>query len=425
MKYNLKKEKNYNLHTITTDNFRDCHFSLAFNMKFDAKKAVAFSLLSDILTDCSKNYPTSKYVIRHIDESFILDFYGTFSKTNNMMQAFIICDYIDPKYIDDKKYLDNVFKFIFDMLKNPLIIDNGFEEKNFEIVKQRFLSRLKSVAMDNHYIALYNAYKLFAPNTPLSFSFNDILDYINNITREELYDFYKELITKSTVDIFITSSTNKDILTKKISKYYPFDTKGGKVENKELVVKSRLIPKKKTLKKPYKQSTIVAILNIENITDFEREFVLAYYNNILNQAGLSSKLYQSMREEAHICYGVSTNYIEKCNSLLIQSTIKVGEEKKAISLIKKAIKDMKNNISNKEYIGAYYAYQSSLTQMVDSLGAINRLYMNMFYGNYSTYEKKQSNFKKIKIEDIYNLAKRVKLNTIFVLKGDINERNQD
>lgn len=425
MKYSVKKEKNYNLHTIYTDSFRSCHFSLVFNMEFDPKKAVAFSLLSDILTDCSKDYPTSKYVLRHIDESFILDFYGSFSKTNNLMQTFISCDYIDPKYIDDDNYLDNIYGFIFGMLNNPLIIENGFEEKNFEMVRKRFIKRIENISLDNHFIALHNAYNLFLPNSAISYSFVDHLDYINNITKEELYEFYLDLINNSSVDIFVTSSTNKELIEKKIKKYYPFNTKTTPVKNSTALVKSRMFPKKKVTKKPYKQSTIITILNIENITDFEREFVLSYYNNILNQAGLTSKLYQSMREKAHICYGVSTNYMEKCDSILIQSTIKVGEENKAVSLIKKAIKDMKSSISEKEFVGAYYQYQSSLTAMVDSLGAINRLYLNKVYGGYSDFEKKKSMFKKVTLDDVYKLAKKVKLNTIYVLKGDINERNQD
>jgi len=425
MKYSIKKEKNYNLHVINTDNFRNCHFSLVFNTPFDPKKAVAFSLLSDILTDCSKNYPTSKYIIRHIDESFMLDFYGSFTKTNNLMQTFICADYIEPKYIDEKDYLDNIYKFIFDVINNPLIIDNGFEEKNFEMVKRRFISRIKSVALDNHFIALHGAYNLFLPDSALSYSFVDQIDYINKITKEELYEYYLDLINNSYVDIFVTASTSKSIIEKIVKKYYPFNTKTGMVENNNVSQKSRIIPKKKVIKKPYKQSTIISILNIENLTDFEREFVLSFYNTILNEAGLTSKLYQSMREGAQICYGVRTNYMEKCNSILIQSTIKVGEEKKAISLIKKAVKAMKKNISEKEFVGAYYQYQSSLTSMIDSIGAINMLYKNKYYGGYSDFEDKKNMFKKVTIEDLYNLAKKVKLNTIYIVKGDINERNQD
>ncbi len=76
-------------------------------------------------------------------------------------------------------------------------------------------------------------------------------------------------------------------------------------------------------------------------------------------------------------------------------------------------------------MGAYYDYQRSLKGMIDSIGAINRLYMNAYYAGFSSYEEKQTEFKKVTIDDINELAKKIKLNTIYVLKGDINERNQD
>ena len=167
------------------------------------------------------------------------------------------------------------------------------------------------------------------------------------------------------------------------------------------------------------------VFNIDKMTMFEREFVIQFYISILNSGGLGSKLYKSLREENGLCYNVSTNCYDRSNLLLIKSSIFVGKENKAIRLIKKGIKDMKNRVSNEEFMGAYYEYQRSLKGMVDSIGAINRLFMNKYYAGFSSYEEKLENFKKVTIDDINEFAKKVKLNTIYVLKGDINERNQD
>ena len=103
----------------------------------------------------------------------------------------------------------------------------------------------------------------------------------------------------------------------------------------------------------------------------------------------------------------------------------VGSENKAIKLVKKCINEMKKKISNDEFVGAYYAYQRSLKGMVDSIGAINRLYMNSYYAGFSSYKEKLVKFKNVTIDEVYNLANKIRLNTIYVLKGDINERNQD
>ena len=425
MKTSLTKNKNYNLHTINVDNFRSCHFSLVFRNKFDEKKAVAFSLLADLLTDVSKNYPSPKYVYRHTESNYILDFYGSFSRSGKVMQMNIICDYVEPKYINEKDYLDNTYKFIFEMINNPLVKNNAFDEKTFNVVKKRLLTELSALQENNSFISTYKAIKIFASNTPTSFHLLSMIDFVKNITKEELFDYYLELINESSVDIFVTSSTDEKTIGNIVKKYYPFKNTKNTKYSENIINKNRLLPKKVVEKSSYKQSTLVMIFNLNNMTMFEREFVMPFYISIINSGSLGSKLYKSLREKNGLCYDVSTNSYGPSNMLIIKSTLKAGFENKAIKLVKRCVRDMKSRVSNEEYMGAYYDYQRTLKGMVDSINAINKLYKNKYYSNFSTYEEKKEKFKKVCIEDINTLAKKIKLNTIYVLKGDINERNQD
>ena len=183
MKYKITKEKKYNLHTIEVDNFRSCHFSLSFRNEFDPYKMAAYTLIADLITDSSKDFKTSKYVSRHLEESFIIDFYGTSSKVGKTMQTYIICNYVDPRYIDEKDFIDKTYKFIFDMIQNPLIIDNGFDEKNFNIVKKRLIDDLNSLKGNNHFLSLHKTLKLISDDPSINYHMYDVLDFINNITK--------------------------------------------------------------------------------------------------------------------------------------------------------------------------------------------------------------------------------------------------
>lgn len=425
MKINVFKNKNYNVHTINVNNFRSCSFSLVFRCKFDEKKAVAFSILSDLLTDASKKYPSPKYVSRYIESNYILDFYGSFSRSGKTMQTYIFCNYVDPKYIKDENYIDTVYKFIFDMINNPLISDNKFDEKTFSVVKNRLLTELAKLKEDNNFLSIHKALQIFASDKATSFHHYDMMDFIKNLTSEDLYKYYLELINESSIDIFVTSSSDDKLINKTIKKYSHFDSAKYVKYTENVTNNKRRIPKKVVDKSSFKQSTLVMVFNIDEMTMFEREFVMSYYINIINKGGLNSKLYKALRGENSLCYNVETNCYDRSNLLLVKTVIRPGTESKAIKLIKKCIKDMKDKISNEEFMGAYYAYQSALKGMVDSIGAINRLYMNIYYAGFSTYEEKQVKFKKVTIDDINNLASKIKLNTIYVLKGDKNERNQN
>lgn len=424
MNYKSIEEKNYNLQLINVNNFRSCHFALIFRSKFDPKKAIMFSLLSDLLTDANIDYPSSKYVYRYMEENYILNFYGSFSNVGKVMQTYIVCDYVDPRYIDEKNYLDNVYKFIFDMLSKPRVKNKAFDEKLFNLSKSRLLNDLKSYNDDNSFIGINKALKLFAPETPTSFHLSDMISFLEKVTNKDLYKYYEELI-KEHVDIFITGSQTEEESRKVIEKYYPFKS-GVKMDKNELLYHpNRLFPLKKCEKSNFNQSTIVMIYNINNINMFEREFVLPYYLNILNGSDLNSKLYKYLRNSNGLCYNVTSFPIDRSNILIIKTTIKVGKERKALSLIKKAVKDMTSKVTDDEFVRAYYAYEASLKGMIDSIGAINRLYMNMYYSSFSSYLEKKENYKKVKIDDINLIASKFRLNTIYVLKGDKNERDKN
>lgn len=425
MKYNIHKEKHYNLHTINVSNFRSCHLALIFNNKFSEKDAVAFSLLSDILTDSSTTFKTSKYVNRFMEENHILDFYGSFSKSGNDMKTYIVCDYVDPKYIKTKNYINKVYDFIFKTISNPIIIDDAFDEKNFNVAKKRLVSSLESLDENNSFKSVHKAISIACTDSTSKFHLYDMIDFIKQFTKEDIVKYYKKLITESSIDIFVTGSTDDKTVKSLVKKCYPFKNKEYKKTREYIENKPRRIPKKVLEKSSFKQSTVVMVYNINNLTSFEKEFVMPYYLNILNTSGLNSKLYKSLREKNSLCYSVNTSFNSLDNIMIVKSTIRTGSERKAINLIKKCVVEMKSKISKNEYTNAYYAYKTSLKGMVDSIGAINRLYMNKYYLDFSDYETKEKKYKTVSIDNIYDIAKKPKLNTIYVLKGDKNERNQD
>lgn len=425
MKFKKYDHGKYNLHVIEVDTFRSCGIEIIFRSLFDSKKAAAYSLLCDILTDQCKKYPTRKYISRHMEESYILDFYGSFNINGKVMSTSIVCDYVDPKYIKDKNYLEKTVKFVFDVITNPIVIDNGFDEKTFKMIKERHIKSLNGLDGNNKFLSSDNAQKNFTKNPAIRFHLHDMIDFINNLTKEELYSYYQDLIKESSVDIFVSGSTDAIKINEIIKKYYSINNSNYVKYNHLTYAKNRFIPKTKFKKSSFKQSSLVMIYNVNCLTMFEREFVMPYYLNIINNNGLSSKLYQNLREKNSLCYNVNTTYFNSGNYLVIKSTLNVGKERKAIRLVKKAVKDMKNNITDKEFVGAYYNYQSSLKGMLDSLSAISRLYFNIYYGRFSDYNTKLKSFKKVTLSDVYKLANKLRLNTVYVLKGDINERNQD
>ena len=75
------------------------------------------------------------------------------------------------------------------MIQNPLIINNGFDEKNFNIVKKRLIDDLNSLKGNNHFLSLHKTLKLISDDPSINYHMYDVLDFINNITKEDLLKY--------------------------------------------------------------------------------------------------------------------------------------------------------------------------------------------------------------------------------------------
>ena len=60
------------------------------------------------------------------------------SPNANVMDAVVFGEFLNPKYVDDKNYLDDIIKFLFDYIKEPLL-----SEKDFNIVKEEIKLTIK------------------------------------------------------------------------------------------------------------------------------------------------------------------------------------------------------------------------------------------------------------------------------------------
>lgn len=92
--------------------------------------------------------------------------------------------------------------------------------------------------------------------------------------------------------------------------------------------------------------------------------------------------------------------------------------KKAISLVKKELKKMQNGeFSDMELNDAINNMIISLDMSLDNNVAILNNYVFNIYDNLPLIEKRKEYFKEINKNDIINVSKKIKLNTIFTLEG--------
>ena len=161
------------------------------------------------------------------------------------------------------------------------------------------------------------------------------------------------------------------------------------------------------------------IYNLDKLTERERNFVIHIYNVILGSGGLTSKLYRYLREENSLCYNVSSIVQKYDGLLMIYSGIDAKDKDLCVDLVNKAMKEMSTgDFSDEELDNAIKTVISSLKMGEDTQGGIINNYLFNYLDNLPLYDERVREFNSVTKEEVVEIAKKIKLNTIYLLKGE-------
>ena len=418
MKYKTYNCNSFNVYTIKTDRFKTSHIEVIFRDIANKEEMGAYSFLADMLSQSSKTYPRKKDLITRFEELYKIIVYATTLRVGNVLDFHVSLDFINPDYINDKNYIEEVIKTLFDIIENPNVTNDEFDLKTFNIVKERLKREINSLKENPMKQSINEAFKAMNTDTPTSYELLGNLESLEKITPSSLYKTYKNLRKNFKVDIFLIGNLEMDDTVSLIKKYfknrYIIENKLDlMVDNKEI---KRLVVK--SMASDNVQANLVIIFNLKNLTEIEKNITFNVFNYLYGSGGLTSKLYQSIREKNSLCYQISSMYLKYDKLLLVHISLEQVNVKKATSLVKKELKNMQaGNFTEDELKDAINNMIVSLDMAQDNNVSLINNYVFHVFDNLPMPEERVEMFKNIKKDDVINVAKKVKLNTVFTLEG--------
>ena len=418
MKYKKINFGAYNLHLIKTDKFKITTIELIFCNEIKKEKITITNFLASAMCYTTKKYNTKIDFSKKMEELYAAKVFPSCYRLGNVYNFDINMSILNDKY-SEKGLLEKGLDFLKEIVFNPNITNNKFDEKTFNVVQNDEKSQIERAKEDPRKQSLTKLLENVDPNAKYSYNADGYIEDLEKITRENLSDFHKELINNSVIDLFIVGDIDFDEVENFVKQKFPF--KG----NRELTINPIIDNKKhnKKLKELYeKDNTNQAKLSIactlENMTKYERFYVLNLYNIILGGSA-DSKFFKNIREKYSICYYVSSLGNKLDNLLLITSGITKDNYKKIMILIKKEMSDMKKgNFSLEDLDKAKKYYISILDAIEDRPNQIIASYYAMDKINTDSVEERKKKTQKITKEEIMALAEKVYLDTSFLLGGD-------
>ena len=409
------------LHLLKTKKFRSMTIKVLLKTEIKKEDITKRNFLADYLVLTTKKYKTRQKLALKIQDLYspYLSAYNT--RLGNYLITKFTMSLLNPKFTEENMLTESL-DLLREVIFNPNQTNNKFDKKSFNIIKNGIRNEIKTIKENPKDYANIKMLENMDNKAPYAICGYGYIEDLEQIDEKNLYEFYKEFLRTSLVDIYVIGDFKEKEIISLVKEKLNFKTL--KKDKKDIYIKHTNFNKPKTIieKDNLNQSKLSIGCKLKDLTNFERKYVINIYNMILG-GGFNSKFMQEIREKNSLAYYINSSLMKADNLLLIQSGISSNNFKKVITSVKKIMKEMtKGNISLEELENSKTEYLSLLEEVYDSIDSILENYIATNLLDLDDFDKRKEEIKRVTIDDIINVSKKVYLDTIYLLEdgGDNN-----
>ena len=414
----IQLKQGIKLHKIETNKFKTNLLAIFLSVPLTRENVTKNALLSAILRRGTNNMPTQEILSKNLEEMYGASFdCGIEKNGDNQTIKFYLESINDEKKQQKEELLKRSFDILFDIAFNPLVENGKFKEEYVEGEKQNIKQIIEGKIDNKGSYAMERCIEEMYKNKAYGLYKYGYIEDLENITSEELYNYYIELIKTCKIDIFISGILPENIIetvkqNQNIRKLQERQIKLNE-EQKDVNKQEKIVEESMDVTQGKLVLGLDVTSNIENLS-----YITMCYNTILG-GGANSKMFQNVREKASLAYTVGSNYLKRKQNIIIRAGIEIQNYEKALEIIKEQLEDMENGKFNDEDIqNAKNLIISTIENIPEEQDTEISYYFGQELANTNiTTEEYKEKIEKVTKEQIVEVAKNVKMNTIYFLKN--------
>lgn len=414
-------KKGIKLHTINNDKFKTNLIAVFLTTKLTRENVTKNAVISATLRRGSKSMPSQEEISKQMEEMYGASFDCGLDKTGDNQVLKFYLETINDVFLptNGEDMLKNSLQKLLEIVFNPYTENESFKEEYVEQEKNNIKQRIEGKIDNKARYSLDRCIEEMYKNQPFGLYKMGYVEDLQAIDGKNLYEYYKKLIDTCKIDIFVSGMVEDEILSivkeneniTKLKDRTP-DFTIPKELNKEIPEKENIV----TESKEVTQGKLIIGLNV-SIDNEDLKYDTLIYNSILGGSP-SSKMFQNVREKAHLAYVASSSYLRYKNNIFVNCGIEIGNYEKALELIKKQIEDMKNGDFTEEDIeNAKKVIISTIKTIDDEQDTEISYYLGQeLTDNHISIPDYMARIEKVTKQDVLNIAKNVGIHTIYFLK---------
>lgn len=409
------------LHTIKTEKFKTNLLAVYLTTPLKRETVTLNALIPAILKRGSKNIKTSDEISKKLEEMYGASFDCGIDKIGDNQVLKFYLESINNEFLPInenllKESIDKLLEIVF----NPLLENNKFKEEYINSEKENLKQIIEGKIDNKAQYAFTRCIEEMYKNKPYGLYKYGYVEDLENINAENLYNQYQQLIKNCKIDIFISGNINEKIL--EIVKENE-DIKKMNERQAQYIISGEKLDEQNEIKTiedrlEISQGKLVIGLNINEDTKQSR-YIATVYNAIFGGIP-TSKMFQNVREKASLAYSASSSYLKHKNNIFIRCGIEIENYEKAVELIKQQLEEMKNGNFTEEEINSA---KTNIIATIKSIPDEQDTEITYYFGQELSeikmaFEEYESNINSVTKQNIIDFASKVKINTIYFLRGN-------
>ena len=415
-----EKKKGIEFHELNTNKFKTNLVAVFLTTELTRENVTKNALISTILRRGSKNMPSQEEISKQMEEMYGASFDCGLDKIGDNQVLKFYIETINDDFIPQQKekMLKTTLEKILEIVFNPYIENGEFKKEYVEQEKNTIKQRIEGKIDNKARYALNRCIEEMYKDEPYGLYKFGYVEDLDAIDGKNLYEYYQELIKNCKIDILISGILPDDIeeIIKENENIKNLQEREPKYVMPKLTTKNTEKENVVTESMEVTQGKLVLGLDIK-LEDEKQKYDALLYNSILGGTA-NSKMFQNVREKAHLAYVASSSYIRQKSNIFINCGIEISNYEKALEIVKKQIEDMKKGDFTEEDIENAKKGIISTIDLIDDEQdtGITYYFGQELSNNKISPEEYKEIVQKVQKDDIIKIANSVSINTIYFLK---------
>lgn len=416
MEYTCYNMNAYNLHIINTNKFKTITIDVNFRRNITKEDITIRNLLKELMVNSSLDYPSERKLIMQTERLYDLKLLSSTYRLGNYSILSFKTRFLNEKYTEEGMNEESI-KFLLDLIFKPKL------DVNVDKCKKKIEKSILSLS-DNK--IKYALLKLLETTKDMPYSYNNYgyKEDLDKITINDINNYYHSVISNDIVDVFVVGEVDNNKIKQIFKEYFKATT----FHKEELSVIVPELARTKKINEYHEydkvhQTQLTLLYRLNEITDYERKYVLPVYGELLGGSS-NSILFDTVREKNSYAYYINALVKPYDNVMLIYSGIEKGNEKTVSKLIDKSLISIsKGKFDLDKLESSKKTIISSIESSVDNpISIINNYYAKVLVGSPDIDEKIEM-IKNVSKEDIISVSKKISAHTMFLLEAQNEENN--